>query len=180
MTLTRTKLEPIPATDETISPYGRLIRADEASGRHTKFYDDAVTVWDVPGMVTDEQSSIAMTRVSPRPMSVTWLERHFKHTQVFMPLNGAPFHIVMAPPGGDMVPDPDTVQALSFDGSAGLMLHIGTWHEFPFAIDRDVDIAVFLREETNANLDAFENGEAIGGDLEKRNIQTRLGIEFAI
>ena len=180
MTLSRRKLTPITATDESIAPFGRLIRAQDDSGRQTKFYNDAVSLWNIPGMVTDHDASVSVTRISPRPMSVIWMERHFKHTQVFMPLNGAPFHVVMAPPNADMVPDPEHVQALSFDGSAGLMLHLRTWHEFPFAVDREADVAVFLRNETNANLDAFENGEAIGGDLEKRNIQTRLGIEFVI
>lgn len=180
MALTQRKLTPVPATDESIAPYGRLIRAGEDTGRQTRFYNDAVSLWNVPDMVTDDDACVSVARIAPRPMSVIWMERHFKHTQIFMPLNGAPFHVVLAPPNEDNVPDAEAVQALSFDGSAGLMLHLGTWHEFPFAVDRDVDVAVFLRKETNANLDAFENGEAIGGDLEKRNVQTRLGVEFVI
>ena len=180
MTLTQCKLEPILANAENFRPFGRLIESDRHPGRQTSFYNESVDIWDIPGMVTDEQACIAVARVRPRPKSVIWLERHFRHTQIFMPLNGSPFQMVLAPPNAKPLPHPDEVAAFTFDGTTGVMLDIGTWHEFPFAAESDVDLAVFLREETNANLDAIENGEATGGDLEKRNIQTRLGLEFVI
>jgi ureidoglycolate lyase len=55
------------------------------------------------------------------------------------------------------------------------MMHVGTWHEFPFAVDAPVDLVVVLRNETNRNLDAVENGEAVGEDLQKRNVARRFG-----
>ena len=71
-----------------------------------------------------------------RPLRVSWMERHFLHTQTFFPL-GAPFVAVLAPPGEGELPDLDAARAFVFDGSAGLMLHLGTWHEFPFALHDD-------------------------------------------
>lgn len=180
MSLKHIKLEPVAATEENFAPFGKLIRPNATSGRETWFYNNSVGVWDIPGMVTDDDACISVARVRPRPMSVIWMERHFKHTQVFMPVNGQPFHIVVAPRNEAEVPDLADVRAFTFDGKAGLMLDIGTWHEFPFALDQEADIAVFLRKETNANLEAIENGEAVGGDLEKRNIRTRMGVEFVI
>ncbi|XUU60445.1 ureidoglycolate lyase [Erythrobacter sp. HA6-11] len=180
MTLQQIKLEPVAADEDNFARFGKLIRPHESAGRGTQFYDDAVAVWDIPGMVTDEEATISVARTYPRPLSVIWMERHFKHTQVFMPVNGQPFHLVVAPSNQNNVPDVDAVRAFTFDGKAGVMLDLGIWHEFPFAIEDAADIAVFLRRETNANLEAFENGEAIGGDLEKRNIQTRLGVEFIV
>ncbi|WP_394727857.1 ureidoglycolate lyase [Altererythrobacter sp. GH1-8] len=180
MTMTICKLDPIAANRDNFAPFGRLIEPDERPGRQTSFYNDAVDLWDVPGMVTDREACIAVARVRPRPRSVIWLERHFQHTQVFMPLNGAPFFMVLAPPNEESLPDPDKVVAFAFDGTKGVMLDIGTWHEFPFAAAGDVDFAIFLREELHSDLEQIENGEAMGGDLEKRNIQTRLGLEFVI
>jgi ureidoglycolate lyase len=55
-------------------------------------------------------------------------------------------------------------------------MRIGTWHEFPFALNRPVDMIVILRNETNRDLDQLENDEAAGEDLEKRNIKARLGV----
>ena len=180
MSLEQIKLEPVEATEDNFAPFGKLIRPNSTSSRETWFYNNSVGVWDIPGMVTDDDACISVARVRPRPMSVIWMERHFKHTQVFMPVNAQPFHIVVAPPNEAEVPDLEAVRAFTFDGKAGLMLDIGTWHEFPFALEHEADIAVFLRKETNANLEAIENGEAVGGDLEKRNIQTRMGVEFVI
>ena len=40
------------------------------------------------------------------------------------------------------------------------------------------DVVVLLRKETMSNLEVRENDEAIGGDLEKRNLHTRLGFAF--
>jgi ureidoglycolate lyase len=180
MILTRRKLEPVLADNSNIRPFGRLIQPDKSPGRQTSFYDDAVDIWDIPGMVTDHEACIAVARVRPRPKSVIWLERHFRHTQIFMPLNGAAFEMVLAPPNNEPLPDPEAVMAFRFDGTAGILLDIGTWHEFPFAAEEVAEIGVFLREETNSNLEAIENGEATGGDLEKRNVQVRLGIEFVI
>ena len=56
------------------------------------------------------------------------------------------------------------------------MMHVGTSHEFPFALHRPADLIVILRNETNRNLDAIQDGEAVGEDLEKRNIRRRFGV----
>ena len=56
------------------------------------------------------------------------------------------------------------------------MMHLGTWHEFPFALESAADMVVILRNETNRNLDAVADGEAVGEDLEKRNMKRRYGV----
>ena len=97
-----------------------------------------------------------------------------------MPLNDEPFAMVVAPPNDGKVPDPESVRAFWFPRGQGVLLGIGTWHEFPFALSGPVDVAVFLRNETNQNLEVVETGEAMGGDLEKRDIEARLGLTFTI
>jgi ureidoglycolate lyase len=179
MTTVRT-LTPVDATPETVAPFGRLVGAGADGGRGTAFYDSAVELWDAPGLVNDADVSLSVARIHPRAPRVIWMERHFKHTQLFLPLGGAPFIMVLAPPTAGGQPEADAVRALRFDGRAGMMLGLGVWHEFPFAIDRPADIAVLLRHETNRDLDAIADGEAVGGDLEKRNIARRLGIEFRV
>jgi ureidoglycolate lyase len=59
-------------------------------------------------------------------------------------------------------------------------MHIGTWHEFPFALDAPADMVIVLRNETNRNLDAIEDGEAVGEDLEKRSIARRFGVTLRV
>ena len=164
------------AMPENFSAFGRLISPEGADARTTAFYGDTVEVRDLGGMVTDDQACLSIARVHPREPEVVWMERHFKHEQMFIPLGRGAFAMIVAPPCDSGVPQIDQVRAFRFSGPAPVLLHIGTWHEFPFALDRSVDLAVVLREETNANLDALEDGEAVGGDLEKRRIDRRCGV----
>jgi len=106
------------------------------------------------------------------------LERHFKHTQVFLPLGGKPFIAVLAPPTDTDLPNIDEAKAFLFDGQAGLSMHLGTWHEFPFALVEDTQLVVLLRQETSKSLKSENvfDGEGLGPDLDKKDITRRLGV----
>jgi hypothetical protein len=47
--------------------------------------------------------------------------------QLFFPLDGCPFVTMMAPPGDDL--EPESFTAFYCDGSQGLYIHPGVWHE---------------------------------------------------
>ncbi|HPF27258.1 MAG TPA: ureidoglycolate lyase [Steroidobacteraceae bacterium] len=168
--------DPTPAA---LQPYGVRVGADATAPRHSAFYGESVELWSPGRFRSDSDTCLSVARVHPRQNEVTWMERHFKHTQAFIPMGGAPFVVVLGAPTDTNVPHPDSVRAFHFDGSCGLLLHIGTWHEFPFATTQAVDMVVVLRNETNRDLEVRENDEAIGGDLEKRNVRARLGLTFA-
>lgn len=173
------KLSLVPATRETVAPYGALLGVDRASPpRTSSFYGDKVELWSPGRFQSDADTCLSLARVHRRPPRVVWMERHFKHTQAFIPLGGAPFAVVVGARTDTPHPDPATVRALRFDGSAGFLMHVGTWHEFPFSLVDHADVVVVLRNETNRDLEVRENDEAIGGDLEKRNLQARLGFTF--
>jgi ureidoglycolate lyase len=108
------------------------------------------------------------------------MERHFQHTQVFMPLAGKPFVAVMAPPSAGELPALDQVRAFLFDGSAGFSLHLGTWHEFPFAVEDGTDLVVILSSQTGYDLKGKDavTEEAHGPDLDKKDIVARTGHVF--
>ncbi|MCZ8132487.1 MAG: ureidoglycolate lyase [Steroidobacteraceae bacterium] len=170
----------VDATPEAIAPYGALLAAGLGGSRRTRFYDDAVELHDTPAFQSDGDTCLSVATVRPRAPEVRWLERHFKHTQAFLPLNARPYVVVCAPPssGASGGPDLDAVRAFRFRAGHGFLMHVGTWHEFPFAIDVPVEMVVVLRNETNRDLDAFENGEALGADLEKRAVAQRWGATF--
>lgn len=163
----------------TVAPYGVLVAADAArQPRTSAFYGDKVELWSQPDFRSDADTCLSVARAHPRAREVLWMERHFKHTQTFVSLGARPFIMVLGAPTVGPAPDPDNVRALRFDGGAGFMLHIGTWHEFPFAVADSADLLVILRNETNRDLEVRENDEALGGDLEKRNLRARLGFNF--
>jgi len=174
----RVRLELERPTAAALQDYGFMMAASETAPRRSAFYGDSVELW-TPGVFrSDDDTCLSVARVHPQPREVTWMERHFKHTQAFIPMGAKPFVVVLGAPTDSNLPDPDTVRAFRFDGSGGLVMHIGTWHEFPFALEQSTDMVVVLRNETNRDLEVKENDEAIGGDLEKRNVRARLGLTF--
>lgn len=166
------------ASAEALAPYGELLGPERPRADHiADFYEGAVSVHVPPSFVSDDDTCLSLTTVQPRPLEVDYLERHFKHTQTFIPLGGKPFVAVFGAPGDGELPDLDRLEAFHFDGRSAFCMHVGTWHEFPFALEPDTQMLVILRGETTRDLAAenFVDNEAHGGDLDKKNLRKRTG-----
>jgi len=146
------------------------------------FYDGKVSVYAPVTFESDEETMLTLASVDRREMQVQWMERHFKHTQTFIPLEGRPFVVVLAPPTEGDLPDLGQARALLFDGSSGFTMKVGTWHEFPFALVDQSNVIVILRRETTQNLmpDNVVDGEAHGPDLDKKNLVARTGVTVQV
>lgn len=178
-TTTRVRLPVRPATAEALAPYGELIgRVDTVPAQTLNNYAGAIR--KPARFVSDADTEISVATLKRRPLEVRWLERHFKHTQSFIPLGGRPFVVVLAPPTDGDMPDLDRVEAFLFDGSAGLCMKIGCWHEFPFVLVDDTDLIVILRNETHRELQHMAHGEAHGADLDKKDMPARTGRVFEV
>jgi ureidoglycolate lyase len=167
------------ATPASLAPFGWMLgsHADIAS-RPLNFYPGELRA--PAEFVSDEQTDLTIVRLQRRPFEIVYLERHFKHTQAFIPLGGKPFLLVMAPPGNDELPPLDGLRAFRFDGSAGFCMRIGCWHEFPFVLEDRTDMIVVLRKETYRNLQNVVGDEAAGDDLDKKNLRRRAGCAIVI
>jgi ureidoglycolate lyase len=175
------KLE--PATRENTAAFGQILGFDASvPPLPIDFYGGTVKVRRMVDFVSDEQTEMPVVTADRRPMEVRWMERHFKHTQTFIPLGGRPFVVVMAPPNGRELPDLDQVRAFRFDGQAGFMLRIGTWHEFPFPLEDQTHLIVVLRKEATDGLvrDMVVQDEARSGDLDKKDLLHRCRVTFRI
>ncbi len=169
----------VSALDIDISPFGYLVGVSDASAlAETDFYHGAVKLLKPGPFQSDDDTTLSIARVDPRPNEVVWMERHFKHTQAFLPLGGKGYVVVAAPPNAAELPDVDRALAIHFPGHMGFMMHVGTWHEFPFALENNTDVVVILRNETNRDLKQLKDNEAEGEDLQKRNIRARLGLNL--
>ena len=174
-----------PATPEALAAFGHILgRVAGAKAVPVDFYKGRVTMRYPVAFACDHPVAVPLATVDPRPMEVRYMERHFQHTQTFIPLGGKPFIAVMAPPSEGEMPDLSQVRAFLFDGSAGFALHLGTWHEFPFALEEGTDLIVLLSTQTGYDLhqrDA-QTEEANGPDLDKKDIQRRTGtlIRFSV
>lgn len=173
----------VPATRDNVAPFGQILGYDPAvPPMPIDFYGGAVRVRRVVDFVSDEQTELPLVTVNRRPGDVRWMERHFKHTQTFIPLGGRPFVVVMAPPTTGELPDLDAVRAIRFDGQAGFTLKLGTWHEFPFAEQDGTHIVVVLRREASEGLvkENVVQDEARSGDLDKKDLLARCRVRFRL
>jgi len=177
------RLKVRPATPEAVEPFGQILGPSaNVAPLPLSFYGDAVIVRRPVHFQSDDQTELTVATLKVRPLEVRWMERHFKHTQTFIPLSGRPFILVMAPPNDRELPDLDQVEAFLFDGSAGFTMHIGTWHEFPFALVDDTNLIVILRRETTRDLrdERVIGGEACGPDVDKKDVQARERVVYQV
>ena len=170
-----------PATPEALAAFGQVIgRVDGIAPVSVDFYKGAVKMSYPARFTCEHPVEITVAHMERRVGEVRYMERYFQHTQAFVPLGGKPFVAVMAPPSDSDLPDLGQVRAFRFDGSAGFAMHLGTWHEFPFAVEAGTDLVVILSSQTGYDLKGNDavTEEAHGPDLDKKDIVARTGHVF--
>jgi ureidoglycolate lyase len=182
-----------PATAAALAPYGYLIGPPdtEVKGR-IDYYGNAVQVRTPAKFVSNSDMMLNLVTFNRRAPLIRWMEYHNKHTQTFIPLAGRPFIMVLGAPtrrrpdGSSDESQPDLpnlkdVRGFYFDGSSGICMHIGTWHEVPFPLDDATHFVAIVTNETNRNLEEHdEHFESEGGDLVKRQLVRRLNVQLSI
>ncbi|WP_439533361.1 ureidoglycolate lyase [Polymorphobacter sp.] len=169
------------ATAEKLARYGTILGATPSvAPMPIDFYDGAVKVRRVADFAAHGDVEMPIVTLQRRPLQVRWMERHFKHTQGFIPLGGKPFVACFAPPNDQDLPDLDAVEAFLFDGSAGFLMHIGTWHEFPFALLDETNLMIILTRQATDGLvrDNVIQDEAQSEDLDKKDLTKRLNVRL--
>ena len=95
--------------------------------------NEAVSGNYVLGWSTDPQNASSDIRTCPREKVLLWhMNYHPDGGQLFHPLDNQPFVIPAALPGDDLAPE--KVVAFWCDGSKGLYIHPGIWHEGIFPV----------------------------------------------
>jgi ureidoglycolate lyase len=175
----------VQATRENVADYGLFIGTDVPNaGLSIPFYKGAVEEgFNLPFEYTG-QAVIRTARIHPRPGEVTWLERHMRMTQLFIGLGDAPFAMVLGKPthkSGKDVPSLDDVVAFVFPPGHGVMIHVGTWHDFPLAVDRPVTVLTANSDEVVAALAAQKDrSEMDNGDVRKIDVLARTGVQLHV
>lgn len=171
-------------TAENFAPYGTLLGAVGQKGVSTGNYAATRVFNPSPNFRCDDgDGAMVVLAYEPRPMEVRFLERHYRHTQVFIPLGGKPLIGVFSPPTATDRPELSACEALRFDGSAGFVMNKGVWHEQPFPLQSGTHAICFLRNETVRELRLAgpdSKGECHGNDIDKLNIAERYGVVFDV
>jgi ureidoglycolate lyase len=93
------------------------------------------------------------------PFRLKQVERHPKGSQSFIPIGGATYFVVVAPPGNP--PAAGDLRAFLASGTQGINLRPGVWHHPLLALRAGDDFVVIERVGPGDNLDFAE----IPGDV---------------
>ncbi len=143
-------------TPDAFAPFGEVVQADGspwfAINRGTTKRFHRLSVADVQG--EGAQVAISLFHGDPfhLPLEIRLLERHPLGSQCFLPMNGAPCLVVVAPPGGDR-PDESQLRAFYVRGDQGLSYRRGTWHHPLMSLGQAGQFAVIDRTGPGNNCD---------------------------
>lgn len=168
----------VEATRENVADYGLFIGTDiPNSGLTIPFYKGSVEEGHNIPFECNGSAVVRSARISKRSGEVTWLERHMKMTQLFIGLGNQPFAMVLGKPNhekGENVPNLKEVKCFVFPPGHGIMLHKGTWHDFPLAVKEPVTcLTMNSPEVVEALASMSEPAEMDHGDVYKIDIKKR-------
>jgi ureidoglycolate lyase len=170
----------VQATTENTAEYGMFIGTEVPNpGLTIPFYKGSVEEGFGLPFQYHEQAVIRTARIHPRPGRITWLERHLRMTQLFVGLGDAPLAMVLGLPNhaqGHALPELEHVRAFVLPPGHGILIHAGTWHDFPMAIERPVTVLTANSEEVVEALASQAQAEEMDhGDVHKIDILRRTG-----
>ena len=149
-------LRPQALTAEAFAAFGDVVEAGANfelinHGTTRQFADLAKIDVDADG----GRPHVSIYRTTPYelPLTICMLERHPHSSQLFMPLSGEPFLVVVAPAGAD--PDVPSVRAFVTDGRQGVNYRRGTWHHPMIALGDPSEFLVIDRAGRGRNCDEF-------------------------
>ncbi|WP_419553416.1 ureidoglycolate lyase [Candidatus Poriferisodalis sp.] len=115
-------------TEASFRGFGQVL--DPNASREPDFHGLGSVGW-FADFHCGSRPQVVLLRTEYFGLRVSKLERHFQVAQTFIPLEGVPAVLAVAPPTERQeasIPDPDDVRAFLIDGSAGYLLNAGTWH----------------------------------------------------
>ena len=143
-----------PLTRDAFAPFGDVIETAGAqnflinNGSTTRFHDLARVETDAEGRVL-----VNIFRAEPLsyPLVIRLVERHPKGSQAFIPLQGRPYLVLVAPRGESV--SPADLRAFRASGHQGVNYHAGTWHHPVLALGGTSDFLVIDRGGPGENCD---------------------------
>jgi ureidoglycolate lyase len=186
-----TKILEVPvlqATRENVAAVGLFIGTDvPRAGLSIPFYKGSVEEGHNLPFECRGDAVIRTARISKRSGDVIWLERHLHMTQLFIGLGDQPFAMVLGRPTHDRdgaaadLPELEDVRCYVLPPGHGIMLHKGTWHDFPLCVAEPVTVMTANSPEVVLALAAAKTpAEMDSGDVFKIDIARRTGTQLRV
>ena len=147
-------ITPVPLTREEFAPFGEVLETDGAerrtinAGSTVRFHDLARV--DVAARGGYPLINLFRAQPLPLPLTVRIMEQHPLGSQAFIPVDHAPFLVVVAP--GTDAPRLAELCAFVTDGRQGVNYRRGVWHHPVIAMTRETDFVVVDRGGPGNNL----------------------------
>ena len=147
-------ITPVPLTREEFAPFGEVIETDSAerrtinAGSTVRFHDLARV--DVAARGGYPLINLFRAQPLPLPLTIRIMEHHPLGSQAFIPVDHAPFLVVVAP--GTDAPRLAELCAFVTDGRQGVNYRRGVWHHPVIAMTRETDFVVVDRGGPGDNL----------------------------
>jgi ureidoglycolate lyase len=149
-------LAAVPLTAEAFAPFGDVI---ETAGHTPRLINEGTSerfdnLAPVDVLANGGRPLISIFKATPRalPFKVTGLERHPLSSQAFYPLDGLPFLVVVAEPGGSPR-EAGRIHAFRASGNQGVSYRRNTWHHALLALGRTCHFLVIDRGGSEENCD---------------------------
>jgi ureidoglycolate lyase len=182
MTIQLLDVPTVDATPESVAPFGVLVRDRVTAAIDIPYYPGRVVEGGDLGFHYNGRACLRTAQILPGDTTVFWLERHLLLTQLFVGLGANEFLMVLAPPNHDTgadLPDLSAAVTLRIPASSALLLHRGTWHDFPLATTGPVTLLLANSQEV---VDALRNAgsprELHEGDVHKISLADRFGVHL--
>ena len=171
----------VRATPENFAPYGLYLGSEvPESGLSIPFYKGEVQEGHNFKFEYRDQAVMRSAKIGRRNPQLKWLERHLNLTQLFVPLGRSGYVMVLAPANhaeGRDLPDLEQMKAFVFEPGVGILLHLGTWHDFPFPVGDSVTVLTANSAEVVRALAACPDPREMlhEGDVYKIDLTARTG-----
>lgn len=148
-------------TAEAFDPFGSVVDVSTACERFDINEGNTVRYHDICDLeITDGQVCISVFESMPvsYPFPINVMERHPLGSQMFIPLSGNPYYVVVAAPGDF---DPSTLRAFLASPEQGINFAKNTWHHYSLALVSVSRFLVIDRKGEGKNLEEV----ALEGDI---------------
>jgi ureidoglycolate lyase len=179
------ELPVVRANKESVAPFGTFLGTDiERPGLSIPYYTGTVIEGHNFDFHYSGRATLRCARIFQRPWEIIWCERHVQLSQLFVPLGVKGMIMALAPPNhqeGRSQPELAAMRAVEFGPGEGVILHCGTWHDFPLCTQDEVTVLMANSDNVITSLSEVAGPcERNDGDVFKIHVPTRLGVHLVI
>ena len=147
-------LKPKPLTVDAFKPYGEVVDINSARKTFPMNYGLATRYCDLADIdIADHGGksciSLVKTKAITFPFKPKVMEYHPFGSQLFYPVYGSPFLILVAPPAKKL--DGTQVELFISDGHQGINYHKKVWHHYLMPLKNDSEYFVVDRKADDEN-----------------------------